>query len=128
MTPSEMKIVRSLIVVAWADGKLESQERGVVEGLLCGLGASAAEERELLHYAAQRRTIEDDVPLLELSPSERELLLANAALITHVDGTQSPAERDVLERLVRVLGFSSAEARRILAEVRESARLVGQRL
>jgi tellurite resistance protein len=115
MTPSEKNIVRSLVAVAWADGKLESGESSVIEGLLTGFDASADEEREILEYARTRRTLEKDIPLAELSRDDRELLLANAALLTHADGEQSDPETAVLSQLIGILGFSKAEAEEILA-------------
>jgi len=115
MTPGEKNIVRSLVAVAWADGRLESGEASVIEGLLTGFDASEAEERELLEYARTRRTLEADVPVAALSRDERELLLANAALLTHADGEQSDAETEVLARLIEILGFSDEEAHAILA-------------
>lgn len=127
MTPGEKNIVRSLVAVAWADGRLESGEASVIEGLLTGFDASEAEERELLEYARTRRTLEADVPVAELSREERELLLANAALLTHADGDQSDAETEVLARLVTILGFSDAEAHAILSEADDGALALGGR-
>ena len=121
MTPGEKNIVRSLVAVAWADGRLESGEASVIEGLLTGFDASEAEERELLEYARTRRTLEADVPVAALSRDERELLLANAALLTHADGEQSDAETEVLARLVTILGFSDAEAHAILSDADDGA-------
>ena len=121
MTPSEKNIVRSLVAVAWADGQLASGESSVIEGLLTGFDATEAEERELLEYARTRRTLEQDIPLAELSREDRELLLANAALLTHADGDQSFAETEVLAKLVEVLGFSDAEAHEILAGADDGA-------
>ena len=63
MTPAEKNIVRSLVAVAWVDGKLESGEASVIEGLLTGFDASDEEEREILEYAKTRRTLENDIPL-----------------------------------------------------------------
>lgn len=127
MTPGEKNIVRSLVAVAWADGRLESGEASVIEGLLTGFDASEAEERELLEYARTRRTLEADVPVAELSREERELLLANAALLTHADGDQSDVETEVLARLVTILGFSDAEAHAILSEADDGALALGAR-
>jgi uncharacterized tellurite resistance protein B-like protein len=114
VTPQQKNIVKSLIAVAWADGKVQELESGVIEGLLCGFDASEAEEQELLEYARQRRTLSDDLPLAELRREDRELVLANAALITHADGTQTDGERDLLDRLSALLGFSESEARAIV--------------
>src|SRR6478672_10429615 len=103
MTPSEKNIVKSLVAVAWADGKLAAPEAGVIEGMLCGFDASEEEERELLQYAKQKRTLSDDAPSAELSRDDRELLLANVALLTHSDGEQSDSELALLQKLIGLL-------------------------
>ena len=121
MTPGEKNIVRSLVAVAWADGKIEAPESGVIEGLLCGFDASPEEEQEILEYAKARRTFENDIPLTELSRDDRELLLANAALLTHADGEQSEQEKALLEKLIHVLGFTPAEASEILESAGDGA-------
>jgi tellurite resistance protein len=106
-----------LVAVAWADGRLEAGETSVIEGLLSGFDASAAEEEEILEYARTRRSLEQDIPLAELGRDDRELLFANAALLSHADGEQTSEETHVLRRLARVLGFSLAETNEILASV-----------
>jgi tellurite resistance protein len=114
VTPNQKNIVKSLVAVAWADGKVEALEDGVIQGLLCGFDATEAEEQELMEYARARRSLADDVPLAELRREDRELVLANAALITHADGAQTQAERELLYRLSALLGFSEAEASAIV--------------
>jgi len=121
MTPSEKNIVRSLVAVAWADGQLASGESSVIEGLLTGFDASEAEEKEILEYARTPRTLEKDIPLGELSREDRELLLANAGLLTQADGEQSLEEMDVIVKLVEILGFSDEEAHEILAGADDGA-------
>ncbi len=121
MTPSEKNIVRSLVAVAWADGQLASGESSVIEGLLTGFDASEAEEKEILEYARTPRTLEKDLPLDELTREDRELLLANAGLLTQADGEQSLEEVDVLVKLVELLGFSDEEAHEILAGADDGA-------
>ncbi len=116
MTPAEMNIVKSLVVVAWADGRLEDSETGVVEGLLVGFDATPEEESAVLEYAKTRRTL-DEIPVEELNPADRELLLGNATLLTLVDGEQSVAEKALLWELSDRLGLSREEASRVFAEV-----------
>jgi tellurite resistance protein len=127
MTPAEKNIVRSLVAVAWVDGKLESGESSVIEGLLTGFDASEDEEREILEYAKTRRTLENDIPLADLDSGDRELLLSNAALLTHADWSQSPKERAVLKKLAEILGFSREEANDILASVSDGALRLSER-
>ena len=121
MTPSEKNIVRSLVAVAWADGQLADGESSVIEGLLTGFDATEAEEKEILDYARTPRTLEKDIPLAELTREDRELLLANAALLTHADGDQSSDETEVLDELIQLLGFSDEEAHEILAGADDGA-------
>src|SRR4029453_2606940 len=121
MTPSEKNIVRALVAVAWADGKLEEPESGIIEGLLSGFDASDPEEREILEYAKQKRAFKDDFPIAELSREDRELLLANAALLTHADGEQSESEQALLTKLIGLLEISDADAKQILDSVQDGA-------
>jgi tellurite resistance protein len=127
MTPNEKNIVKALVAVAWADGKLEEPESGIIEGLLSGFDATDDEEQEIILYAKQKRTFKDDIAVSELTKEDRELLLANAALLTHADGDQSEKERDLLDKLVRLLEFTGADADAILASAKEGALTLGSR-
>ena len=127
MTPGEKNIVKCLVAVAWADGKVAAPESGVIEGLLCGFDASEDEEREILDYAKHKRTLSADAPLKELTQEERELLLANAALLTHADGEQSDSEKELLNKLVTLLEFDEESAGEILESVQDGALSLGSR-
>ncbi len=127
MTPGEKNIVKSLVVVAWADGKVDGPEEHVIEGLLAGFDATEQEELAIKEFAKTRRTLADDIPLGELSDEDRELLLANAALLTHADGEQSDSEKELLARLIEILGIGDEEAESILASVKDGAIQLGSR-
>jgi tellurite resistance protein len=127
MTPSEKNIVKALVAVAWADGKIEQPESGIIEGLLCGFDASEDEEQEIIAYSKQKRTFKEDIPVAEMTKEDRELLLANAALLTHADGDQSGQERELLDRLVSLLEFSRSDADAILSSAKEGALTLGSR-
>lgn len=126
MTPREKKVVKSLVAVAWADGKLATPETHVIEGLLAGFDASDEEEKEILEYARRRRTL-DDIPLADLDTEERELLLANAALLTHADGNQSDDEKQLLDKLIALLEIPADDAEKILESVKDGAITLGSR-
>jgi tellurite resistance protein len=121
MTPGEKNIVKSLIAVAWADGRIEESETSVVEGMLAGFDATEAEEAELIEYAKTPRTLDRDIPLSELDHEERELLLSNAALLTLADGKRSLEEARALSHLVKVLDLGEGESRRIISEAQDGA-------
>jgi tellurite resistance protein len=127
MTPQEKNIVKSLVAVAWADGQMEESEATVVEGLLVGFDATPEEESEIIAWAKTPRTLENDIPLGELSDEDRELLLSNAALVTLADGETSEGERDLLDRLSKLLGFDDARAAEIIASAEDGALVLGSR-
>jgi tellurite resistance protein len=121
MTPSEKNVVRSLVAVAWADGTVKEPEVGMIDSLLWAFGASDDDEAEIKEFAKRKRTIKDDVPLTDLAPVDRELLLAHAALLTHADGKQTKAEEKILKDLADHLGFSAADSRPIIEHAKERA-------
>ena len=124
MTPAEMRVLKSLVAVMWADGKVEGAESSVLEGLLAGFGASDDEERDVLNWAKTPRSL-DDVPLSELTAEDRDLLLGNAALLTMADGEQSESEAQVLQKLVAMLGFDDKRAHEIIESSRDGAIQLG---
>ena len=128
MTPAEKNIVKSLIAVAWADGSVKEPEQGMIDGLLWAFSASEEDEQELVAYSKKKRTLKDDVPVAELSPADRELLLAHAALLTHADGKQTKAEMRILGGLTELLGFSEDQAKPIIASAKERASRLAEKL
>jgi len=128
MKPNEKSIVKSLIAVAWADGKLEAPERSMIDGLLWAFEADADEERELGEYAKKKRSLAKDLDLDGLSDADKELLLAHAALLTHADGKQTPAEVKLLGQIVERIGFSEEQAKPIIDEARSRAARLAEKL
>jgi len=113
MHEQNLAIVKGLVSVAWADGKVADEEKEVIEGLLQAFQATPSEVHEIRRFAEQPRTLED-VPLTDLSSEDRRVLLHYAVLITFVDREQSDMERDFLRRLAARLRLPSAEAERIV--------------
>lgn len=128
MTPSEKKIVQSLVAVAWADGSVKEPEQAMIDGLLWAFGASEEDEAELRAYAKKKRTLDDDLMLDALGSEERELLLAHAALLTHADGKQTKGEEKLLAKLIDKLGIAEDDAKPIIAGARDRAKKLAERL
>jgi uncharacterized tellurite resistance protein B-like protein len=122
MTPSELKIVKGLVAMAWADGTLAEPEQGMIEGLLWAFDADEDQEKEVLEYAKKKRTLDEDFVVEDFDELERELLLAHAALLTHADGKQTKAEKKLLDRLVEILGIEEGEAKNIIANAKQRAK------
>lgn len=113
MHEQNLAILKGLVSVAWADGKVAAEEMDVIEGLLEAYEATPSEAHEVRLFARHPRSLED-VPLTDLSAADRRVLLHQAVLISFADGEQSEEERDVLSNLVSRLHIPADEARRIL--------------
>jgi uncharacterized tellurite resistance protein B-like protein len=128
MTPVEKTIVKSLVAVAWADGALAEPESGMIDSLLWAFGASEDDEREIREFAKKKRTVKGDVVARALDPASREILLAHAALLTHADGKQTPAEAKLLKSLAEHLEFSADDTKRIVDGARDRAKKLAERV
>jgi uncharacterized tellurite resistance protein B-like protein len=96
--------------------------------LLWAFGASEAEEEEIREFAKKKRTVKGDVIAKALDPASREILLAHAALLTHADGKQTPAEAKLLKSLAEHLEFSDDDTKRIVEHARERAKKLSERV
>jgi uncharacterized tellurite resistance protein B-like protein len=122
MTPVEKTIVKSLVAVAWADGTLEEAESGMIDSLLWAFSASEEQEAEVREFAKKKRTIKGDIVAKVLDKDAREVLFAHAALLTHADGKQTPAEARLLKSLAEHLEFSEEDALQITQHAKERAK------
>lgn len=102
-------VVKSLVAVAWADGRMDAEESEVLEALLSAFDLSDEDAKAIREYAKSPRTI-DELPLAELSSHDRRMLLQHAVILTFVDGVQSDAEKALLDELVVRLKMPLEEA------------------
>jgi len=113
MHEQNLAIVKGLVSVAWADGKLAHEETELIEGLLKAFDATPSEAHEIRRFAECPRTL-DDVPLTDLSAEDRRVLLHYAVLVTFVDREQSDSEREFLLKLVARLRLPLDEANQVM--------------
>jgi uncharacterized tellurite resistance protein B-like protein len=113
MHDQNLAILKGLVSVAWADGKVAAEETDIIEGLLEAYNATPSEVHEVRLFARQPRTL-DDVPLTDLSASDRRILLHQAVLISFADGEQSDSERHVLSELAARLRLPAEDISAIL--------------
>ena len=121
MHEQDMAILRSLVSVAWADGRVAAEETEVIEALLHAFSASDAESDEIRTYAQTPRTL-DDIPLTELSADDRRALVQHAVLLTYIDGVQDASERAFLDALCERLRIPAAEAAELMSAADARAR------
>jgi len=111
-------MVKSLVAVAWADGRMDGEETEVIEALLGAFEIGDDDAEDIRTYAKEPKKLVD-VPITELSASDRRLLLQHAVILTYIDGEQSEEEREVLGELVERLRIPDAEAK-VLLEASEA--------
>src|SRR5262245_38689167 len=121
MEDFQKTMVKSLIAVAWADGRVDSSEAEVVEALLDAFEANADEKNELKAYASTPRTL-DDIPFAGLEPADRDALLQHAVLVTFIDGQQTEDERKLVLDLASRLGFAPDRQQLLIEMATDRAR------
>jgi tellurite resistance protein len=114
MQEHQEAMLKSLVAVAWADGRLDGEEHEVIEALLSAFDVVGDDAETIRAYAKEPRTLAD-VPLTDLGAEDRRTLLQHALILTYIDGVQSDAEKKVLDELVTKLRLPAEEAKEILA-------------
>jgi uncharacterized tellurite resistance protein B-like protein len=121
MHEQDLAIVKGLVSVAWADGRVATEELEVIEALLDAFGASPSDKAEVLGYAKVERTLAD-IPITDLSFDDRRVLLQHAVLLTYIDGEQHDQERKLVEDLCERLHIPRTEAVGIIQAAEERAK------
>lgn len=121
MHEQDLAIIKGLVSVAWADGRVAAEELEVIDALLDAYNATASEIREIKAFARTEQSI-DDIELTALSADDRRVLLQHAVLLTFIDGEQHQKEKDVLDDLVDKLRIPPAEAQRVAAAAEQRAK------
>ena len=116
-----LAILKGLVSVAWADGRMAGEEKEVLEALLQAFEATPSEAHELRMYAREPKRL-TDVPLHDLSADARRLLLQHAVLLSFVDGEQDQKEKQMIDELCEVLRIPNIESRGLVAAAEERAK------
>jgi tellurite resistance protein len=127
MHEQDKAILKSLVTVAWADGRVTDEETDVVEAILQAFEATPEDAAEMRTYAKTRRTLAD-IPLTDLSADDRRLLVQHAVLLTFIDGAQSPEEKALLGQLCEKLRIPTNEATSLLTAAETRAKRFLDRL
>jgi len=121
MHMQNLAILKGLVSVAWADGRMAGEEKEVLEALLQAFEATPSEAHELRMYAREPKQL-TDVPLHDLSADARRLLLQHAVLLSFVDGEQDRKEKQMIDELCEVLRIPNIESRGLVAAAEERAK------
>lgn len=121
MQEHQEAMVKSLVAVAWADGRVEDEENEVIEALLAAFEITGADADALREYAKTERTL-DEIPITDLSATDRRMLLQHAVILTFIDGEQSDDEKALLDDLVARLHIPEDEAKELVAAAESRAK------
>lgn len=121
MHTQNLAILKGLVSVAWADGRMAGEEKEVLEALLQAFEATPSEAHEVRLFAREPKRL-SDVPLTDLSADARRLLLQHAVLLSFVDGEQDVTEKKLIDELCEVLRIPSIESRGLVAAAEERAK------
>jgi uncharacterized tellurite resistance protein B-like protein len=121
MHDQNLAILKGLVSVAWADGRVTDEEMQVIEALLQAFDAAPSEATEIRQYAKKERSL-DDIPLTELSYDDRRVLLQHAVLLTFIDGEQHEKEKALIEQLCERLHIPDIEAQGLISAAEQRAR------
>jgi len=127
MHEQDKAILKALVSVAWADGRITAEETDVLDALLQAFEATAEDAAEIRDYAKTSRTLAD-IPLPDLSADDRRLLVQHAVLLTFIDGEQAPQEKALLVELCQKLRIPAEEANTLLGAAEARARRFLDRL
>ncbi len=114
-------MLKSLVAVAWADGRVEAEEHEVIEALLSAFEVAGKDADAIRDYAKSPRSI-DDIPISDLSAADRRALIQHAVILTYIDGHQSDDEKKVLDALVKKVRVPEEEAKQILQQAEDRAK------
>jgi tellurite resistance protein len=113
MQEHQEAMLKSLVAVAWADGRMEGEEHEVIEALLSAFEVQGEDAEHIREFAKTPRTLAD-VPLTELGADDRRVLLQHAIILTFIDGHQSDEEKKLIDDLVVQLRLPADEAKELL--------------
>lgn len=121
MEEHQEAMVKSLVAVAWADGRMDGEENEVIEALLSAFEIEGGDAEKIREFAKTPKTLED-VPITDLSASDRRVLLQHAVILTYIDGSQSAEEKQIIQGLVDRLRIPAEEAKLLLDASSERAK------
>ncbi len=115
------KLVKLLVALAWADGRVDEEEMEIVEAMLDTFEADKEMGDEIRQWAKTRRSL-DDIDVSDLNKEDAGLVLYQAVLLTFIDGEQSEKEIELIDQFMVKLGLSKEEAAPILEQATARAK------
>ena len=113
MENTRKKLLKLLVALAWADGRVRAEEMEVIEAMLDTFRVDAEAAAEVREFARTPRTL-DDVEVDGITVDDAGLVLYQAVLLTFIDGEQTDTEIRLLEQFMEKIGLTREEAAPIM--------------
>ena len=110
---NRIKLLKLLVALAWADGRVDEEEMEIVEAMLDSFEASDEESNEIRVWAKIPRSL-NDIDTTGLTEEDADLVLYQAVLLTFIDGEQSEKETDLLSAFIEKLNIPRERAKDVL--------------
>lgn len=100
--------LKTLVAVAWADGKITPDEQELLGALTESAGLSLGEQASLQAFACEPRTLAD-APVERLDEAARRDVLERAVMLSLIDGDAHPDEKRIIADLAGRLGLPDTD-------------------
>jgi uncharacterized tellurite resistance protein B-like protein len=107
------KTIKTLIAVAWADGRVGDDEKEVIDTLVEAYAVPGDDAVRIREWAANRKTLQE-LDYEGFEDVDRILLLQQAVFVTYIDGVQTDKELEILRDLARRLGIENSRATELI--------------
>jgi tellurite resistance protein len=95
-----------LIAVAWADGRLDDNEKAGVRGAVTVLNLTKV-LRDRIDHLLEKPAKVSELLLEPLNAHDRQFAFVAAAWMAHADGDLDPKEQAMLDEIAKALGHSA---------------------
>ncbi len=113
MTPMTEKMIKTLVAVAWADGRVADEEREIIDTLIELNDLDEADAKKIRTWAEKRRDLRE-LKFDGLEDVDKTMILQQAVFVTYVDGEQSDKELELLRDLAKRLAIEPDRAADII--------------
>jgi uncharacterized membrane protein YebE (DUF533 family) len=118
---TKIKLLKLLVALAWADGRVDEEEMEIVEAMLDSFQADEETAITIRAWAKQPRSL-DDIDVSDLTIEDAELVLFQAVLLTFIDGEQTEKEVELLAEFIAKLGLEKEHADAVLSSATARAK------
>jgi uncharacterized membrane protein YebE (DUF533 family) len=103
-----------LVAVAWADGRLDDQEKAGVRGAAQVLNLTKV-MRDRIEHVLEKPAKVSDLLLEPFTARDRAFAFVAASWMAHVDGVLDPKEQVLLDEIAAALGLSKERCAELTA-------------